>query len=107
MNELGFPIAIRSNNASELSNMHTLWAQAGLASIQTRLIDISVTFSDFDDFWDSNYTPAGPVGKAIERLSASDRDQVRSHLRKHLPQDGAGRIAYLARANAVKGVVPG
>jgi len=107
MNELGFPVAARSNNASELGNMHSLWVQAGLASIQTRMIDISVTFSDFDDFWDSNYTPAGPVGKAIERLSAADRDRVRSHLREHLPQDGSGRIAYSARANAVKGVVPG
>lgn len=106
MNELGFPIAVRSNNASELSNMHSLWAQAGLASIQTCMIDISVTFSDFDDFWDSNYTPAGPVGKAIERLSAADRDRVRLHLRKHLPLDGAGRISYQARANAVKGIVP-
>jgi ubiquinone/menaquinone biosynthesis C-methylase UbiE len=107
MSELGFPIVVRSNNASELGNMQSLWAQAGLASIQTCMIDISVTFSDFDDFWDSNYTPAGPVGKAIAKLSAADRDRVRSRLRECLPQDGSGHISYQARANAVKGIVPG
>lgn len=106
MSALGIPIASRPNNASELGIMRALWAQAGMVSIETRMIDISVTFSDFDDFWESNSTPAGPVGKTIERLSAPDRDRIRSHLREHLPQDGAGRIAYSARANAVKGIVP-
>jgi len=103
MSALGLPIASRPNNASELSAMRSLWAQAGMVSIETRTIEIPVTFSDFEDFWDSNSTPAGPVGKAVERLSAADRERVRSHLREHLPQDGAGRITYQARANAVKG----
>lgn len=105
MNALGFPIASRSNNASELSNMRALWAQAGMLSIETSMIEIPVTFSDFDDFWDSNSPPAGPAGKAIEKLSALDRERVRSHLRAQLPRDGAGRITYQARANAVKGSI--
>jgi SAM-dependent methyltransferase len=103
MSALGFPIASRSNNASELSIMRSLWAQAGMVSIETRMIEIPITFSDIDDFWDSNSTPAGPLGKAIEKLSAADRERLRSHLREQLPQDGAGRITYQARANAVKG----
>jgi SAM-dependent methyltransferase len=103
MSALGFPIASRSNNASKLSIMRSLWAQAGMVSIETRMIEIPVTFSDFNDFWDSNSTPAGPVGKAIEKLSAADRERVRLHLRAQLPEEGAGRITYKARANAVKG----
>jgi SAM-dependent methyltransferase len=103
MSALGFPSAFRSNNASELGTMRSLWAQAGMGSIETRVIEIPVAFSDFDDFWNSNSMPVGPVGKAIEKLSAADREQVRSHLRAQLPQDGAGRITYQARANAVKG----
>jgi len=103
MNALGFPIASRSNNASELSTMRSLWEQAGMVSIETRTIEIPVSFSDFEDFWDSNSTPAGPVGKAIDKLSTVDRERVRSHLREHLPQDRAGRITYQARANVMKG----
>jgi hypothetical protein len=77
-----------------------------MTSVETRTFEISVAYSDFDDFWDSNTALAGPVGKAIEKLLPADRDRVRSHLRERLPQDGAGRIAYSARANAVKGIVP-
>jgi len=106
MSALGIPIASRPNNASELGIMHDLWALAGMESIETRIIDIPVTFSDFDHFWESNSTPAGPVGKAIERLTAADRSRVLSHLRKHIPKDEAGRITYSARANAVKGIAP-
>jgi hypothetical protein len=84
--------------------MRSLWEQAGISSIETRTIEIPVTFSDFDDFWDSNSTPAGPVGKAIKKLSPADRERVRSHLRERLPRDSTGRIAYQARANAVKGL---
>jgi ubiquinone/menaquinone biosynthesis C-methylase UbiE len=103
MSALGFPVAARPNNASELSSMHSLWAQAEMVSIETCMIEIPVTFSDFDDFWISNSAPSGPVGKAIDKLSPADRERVRSHLREQLPQDGAGRITYQARANAVKG----
>jgi SAM-dependent methyltransferase len=103
MRDLGFPVAARPNNASEIGIMHSLWAQAEMVSIETRTIEIPVTFSDFDDFWISNSAPSGPVGKAIEKLSAADRERVRSHLRQQLPRDGAGRITYQASANAVKG----
>lgn len=103
MNELGVPFSIRSNNASELSAMRSLWEQAGIVSVETHTFEIPVAFSDFNDFWDSNSTPAGPVGKVIEKLSPTDRERVLSHLREQLPQDEAGRITYQARANAVKG----
>jgi hypothetical protein len=77
-----------------------------MASIETRTIEIPVTFSNLDDFWDSNTARAGPIGNTMAKLSAADRERVRSYLREHLPQDETGRIAYQARANAVKGRVP-
>ena len=107
MSALGFPVASRPSNASELNIMRSLWEQTGMKSVETRTFEIPVAYSDFDDFWDSNTALAGPVGKAIEKLSPADRERVRSHLREHLPQDGSGRISYQARANAVKGIVPG
>ena len=104
---LGFPIAARPSDASDLGVMRSLWAQNKLADIETRVIEIPVAFSDFEDFWDSNSSPAGPIGKAVEKLSPADRERVRSHLRERVPQDASGRIAYQARAHAVKGRVAG
>jgi SAM-dependent methyltransferase len=107
LDALGIGIATRPNDASGLGTMRALWEQAGMVSVDTREIEIPVAFSDFDDFWNSNTALAGPVGKAIEKLSQADRERVRSHLRERLPQDDAGRISYRARANAVKGRIPG
>jgi hypothetical protein len=85
--------------------MRELWEKAGLSSIETRTIRIPVTYSSFDDFWDSNTVPIGPQGKLIDGMSTSARDHLRSHVRKLLPVKSDGRIAYEALANAVKGRV--
>jgi SAM-dependent methyltransferase len=106
MSALGFPVPSRPSNASELNIMRSLWEQAGIKSVENRTFEIPVAYSDFDDFWDSNTALAGPVGKAIEKLSPADRERVRSHLREHLTQDESGSISYQARVNAVKGIVP-
>src|SRR5215510_2257278 len=57
--------------------MQDLWEAAGLQSIETRVIRIRVTYSDFDDFWNANSGPVGPQGKAIAEMSASAREQLR------------------------------
>jgi ubiquinone/menaquinone biosynthesis C-methylase UbiE len=48
-------------------SMQAFWQQAGLASVETRVIRIEVSFSGFDDFWESNDVPVGPAGQAIQR----------------------------------------
>ena len=71
------------------------------------MIQIPITYSDFDDFWESNTVTVGPAGQAIREMSPSAKEQLRAHLRERLPQDREGRISYTARANAVKGQVRG
>jgi hypothetical protein len=39
-------------------------------------------------------------------MSAPAVERLKAYLREHLPTDRNGRIAYAARANAVKGSVP-
>jgi SAM-dependent methyltransferase len=87
--------------------MQALWREAGLQSVESRVISIEVSYSGFDDFWDSNSVPIGPAGQAIHRLSADKQEQLKAQLRKQLPAGADGRIAYKAWANAVKGRVPG
>jgi len=87
--------------------MQALWEGAGLESIETRVIHISIVYADFDDFWNSNSVPVGPQGKAIQQMSPDAREQLRDRVRELLPVAADGRIAYESFANAVKGRVRG
>jgi ubiquinone/menaquinone biosynthesis C-methylase UbiE len=93
--------------ASRRDNLQALWEAAGLQSVATQVIRITVTYADFDDFWESNSARVGLAGNAINKLSPPERDELRSLLRKQLPAGPGGRISYEAFANAVKGRAPG
>jgi ubiquinone/menaquinone biosynthesis C-methylase UbiE len=92
--------------ASARDAMRAIWKEAGLTAIETEVIRILVSFSSFDDFWDSNTLPVGRSGKALSELTPSAREQLKMRLRERLPITADGSIAYEAFANAVKGVVP-
>jgi hypothetical protein len=92
--------------ASRSDALQEFWHVAGLESIEERLISITVAFSNFEDFWDSNRVPAGPVGKAIEAMSSAAQDELRARLREQLSIAADGSITFESRANAIKGRVP-
>ena len=92
-------------DASRQDRLREVWEQAGLSSIETRVIRIRADYSGFDDFWDSNSVPIGPAGQAILKLSPDQRAHLKSHLRQQLPQAPDGSISCEAFANAVKGRV--
>jgi SAM-dependent methyltransferase len=106
MESLGMP-APRAPGAaaSHRDTILALWKDAGLESIESRVIRIPVVYSDFDDFWYANSAPAGASGKAIQELSPAAREQVRGRVREQLCVGSDGRIAYESFANAVKGRV--
>ena len=90
----------------EFGNMTRYWQQAGLQSVETRVIRIQIAYADFDDFWQSATAPVGPSGKATSDLTPELREQLKARLRAMLPTEADGRIVYDAVANAVKGRVP-
>ncbi len=92
--------------AAERDAMQGLWQNAGLESVETRVIRIQTVYANFDDYWDSNTAPIGPQGKIIAGISASAREELRTRLRDRLPISSNGGIAYESFANAVKGRVP-
>ncbi|QXI31295.1 class I SAM-dependent methyltransferase [Pseudomonas vanderleydeniana] len=93
-----------SPEASRIDDMRNLWAEAGLDDIETRAIEVSRTFADFDDFWETA-RGAPSVGATLARLTGEDLESLKARVRERLPADAEGRITYSARANAVKGRV--
>jgi SAM-dependent methyltransferase len=92
--------------ASRTDVLQSLLEGAGLQSIEARPISITVVFSSFDDFWESNSLPVGPVGKAVDAMSPAAKVELRVRLREQFPIDAEGRISFESRANAIKGRVP-
>jgi SAM-dependent methyltransferase len=104
MESLGMPAPRPAGAAvSRSDRMRTLWTDAGLDSIESRVVRIPVVYADFDDFWDANSVPAGASGQAIHDLSPAAREQVRVRLRDQMRAGPDGRIAYESCANAIKG----
>src|SRR6516165_9628657 len=107
MKDLGLTPPERPNvEASASGAVRAIWKKAGLTAIEATVIRIRVSFSSFDDFWDSNTLPVGPSGKALSELAPSAREQLKTKVRERLPIAADGSIVYEVFANAVKGTAP-
>ena len=94
-----------SAEASRMENLRTLWSGAGLQSIETREIVVRRSFADFDDFWTTCSLSPG-LRLTLAAMSPADIETLKARVRAKLKPDGAGRITYASRANAIKGRVP-
>jgi SAM-dependent methyltransferase len=95
-----------SPDASRMDEMRKLWAGAGLAEIETREIQVQRTFGGFGDWWET--VLKGPsVGPKLAAMGPEALAELQTRMRALLPADAEGRITYGARANAVKGRIPG
>lgn len=81
-----------------------LFQEAGLSEIETRPIDISTDFKDFDDFWSPFLAGQGPAPSYTMSLSEEKRHQLRERLYTSLPFALDGSIPLVARAWAAKGL---
>ena len=94
-----------SAGASRLETLHGLWTGAGLEAVETREITVQRSFADFEDFWGSS-TITGSIRSTLAAMTPGDVEQLKARLRARLPEDAEGRIAFDARANAIRGRVP-
>lgn len=95
-----------SGGVSRIPALRALWQDAGLVEIETRTIAARRVFADFDDFWASARLSAS-MGPAISAMPPDERERLEAQLRSRLPADASGRVALGARANAIRGRVPG
>lgn len=94
-----------SPEASRIEVMRELWQGAGLEAIETRSITVRRTFADFQDFWEA--VCGGPsVGAQLMALTPAQQHSLHLQMRQRLPADALGRMAWDARANAIKGKRP-
>lgn len=107
MRGLGVAVPTPPNpGASRIDALRDLWTGAGLDSVETREITVRRTFADFGDYWTT--VLGGPsVGPQLAAMASEDVALLKARVGAHLPADAAGRITCGARANAVKGRVPG
>jgi len=84
----------------------SLFAGRKLEDIATKIIDVTMSYPDFQEFWQSQTLSYHPTGKAIAALSDSDREKVRASVRASLPAGPNGTIIHSARANAIKAFAP-
>jgi ubiquinone/menaquinone biosynthesis C-methylase UbiE len=97
---------VSGTETSRLDAIRQLFAQAGLQEIASRTIDVTVSFPDFDDFWQSQIQRSNPTSKMIAALPESDRAKLIVTARAELQAAPDGTFAYSARANAIKARVP-
>ena len=104
---LGFPMSLPpSVEAARLDALRASWQGAGLVDVATCAISIERTFDDFDAFW--RIARTGPrFAPVLATMAEHDLKRLQQRLRARLPAASDGRITYGARANAVRGRVPG
>jgi SAM-dependent methyltransferase len=100
------PLWPPSVEAARLDALRALWAGAGLIELETREIEVQRSFTDFDTYWQTVQTGPRMAPKLASMPPAVVR-QLRDGLRTRLGADADGRITCSARANAIKGRLPG
>lgn len=93
--------ALNADSTSQ-EKLKGLFESAGLTEVITRPIEISVTFRDYDDYWNSNTGFATPVASVVKRLTDEKRQRLMQLVKVRLPIDNNGAISYTARVNAVR-----
>jgi ubiquinone/menaquinone biosynthesis C-methylase UbiE len=103
---MGFsPLLPPSADASRTEALQKLWTEAGLVGVETRRIDVQRSFVDFDDYWGAA-TLSPSMGSLLASLASDVVAQLKTRVRAHLQEDGAGHVTGRAWANAIKGRVP-
>jgi SAM-dependent methyltransferase len=95
-----------SLDASRIEALRDLWTGAGLEAVETREITVQRTFADFDDYW-TTILGGSSVRSKLAAMASEDLAILKARMSACLPADATGRITYGARANAIKGRVPG
>jgi len=83
-----------------------LFQAAKLNNIEVCAIDVPTDFRDFDDYWKPFLGGQGPAPTYAMTLSEDHRTTLREEIRANLPIATDGSIHLMARAWAIRSVLP-
>ncbi|HKO21209.1 MAG TPA: methyltransferase domain-containing protein [Candidatus Eisenbacteria bacterium] len=83
--------------------LEAVFAEAGLAQVEVRPIDIPTVFRSFDDYWSPFLGGQGPGPAYVMSLDPERRNALRDRIRSKLREEPDGSIHLTARAWAVRG----
>jgi ubiquinone/menaquinone biosynthesis C-methylase UbiE len=87
---------------SPVEALSALFATAGLEGIETRTIDVCLTYENFNDFWQAQTPGYAPTTKIIAAMNGRERMRLMRTVESSLPRGPGGVIEYCAKANAIK-----
>jgi len=100
------PLRPPSAEASQTKILRALWTSSGLQDVETMEFAVNRTFTNFEDFWETSLLSAS-LDSLIGAMAPADAEWLKNRVRQRQPVDAEGRILCLARANAIKGRMPG
>lgn len=90
---------------SRLDALRGLWTSAGLDGVEVREIPATRTFDCFEDFWNASLSSA--AGQIVSKLPAAEAAEIRRRVCASLAPSETAPFTVTARANAIRGRVPG
>jgi len=83
-----------------------LFKDCGIRKPECTILDVPTVFRNFDDLWSPFLGGQGPAPTYWGTLSEDRQARLREHVRARLPIAKDGSIHLIARAFAVRGIVP-
>jgi ubiquinone/menaquinone biosynthesis C-methylase UbiE len=107
MRRFGVDVPVIPGTAeSRIEALRTLFEQAGLERIETRMIEVCLAYQDFQDFWQAQTPSYSPTTKIIASMTENERSRLMRAVRAEFPAAPGDVIEYFSRANAIKARVP-
>jgi ubiquinone/menaquinone biosynthesis C-methylase UbiE len=100
------PLWPPSVDAARIEVLQSLWTGAGLVDVETCAFAVERTYRSFDEWWAIAQT--GPrLAPFFAAMQPAQFAELRERMRARLGADANGAVTTSARANAVRGRVPG
>ena len=97
--------AIPGTAHSSMQALRSLFLRAGLQSPDSRTIDVTLSYLNFEDFWNAQTPDYSPTTKIINIMMEGERRRLKRAVQEALPVGPNGKIEYTARANAIRAAV--
>ena len=86
--------------------LESLFVTAGMVSIRSTVVDVTLAYTDLEDFWKAQTPGYSPTTSIIKSMTEDERRRLKRTVRQALSAGPDGKIEYTARANAIRANVP-